>query len=353
MPDLISFFERPRALTLGDIVAMTGAIPAPDVDLLRSVSGVAPLDLAGVCDLTFLDSARYSSNAAITRAAACLVSRKLTGVVLPSGTAVLSTSDPHRCMAIVSGAMYPSALRPGSTFGGSGVNAGSSVHPDARLEANVTVDPGAVIGALAEIGAGTTIAANTVIGPNVRIGRDCWIGSGVSVTHAVIGNRVLIHSGVRIGQDGFGFAMSGQGHLKVPQLGRVVIQDDVEIGANSCVDRGSNRDTVIGEGTKIDNLVHIAHNVVVGRHCVIAAMVGISGSTTIEDFVVFGGQVGVTGHVRVGSGSQIAGSSNVMTDVPKGSRWGGTPAKPMRQWFREIATLKSLVKRGKSSLDVE
>ena len=351
MSDLIAFFDVPHTLSLGEIVAMTGAVPADGVDLSASISGVAPLDLAGPGDLTFFDSARYAAQASETRARACLVSDKITGVALPSGVAALSTADPHRCLALVSGAMYPAALRPGSAFGGSGVNPGSIIHSAARLEANVDVDPGAVIGAHAEIGSGTTIAANAVIGENVRIGRDCSIGPGVSIVHALIGNRVLLHGGVRIGHDGFGFAMSAGGHLKIPQIGRVVIQDDVEIGANSCVDRGSNRDTVIGEGTKIDNLVQIGHNVLIGRHCVIAAMVGISGSTTLEDFVVLGGQVGVTGHVRVGAGAQIAGSSDIMTNVPRGARWGGNPARPMRQWFREIAILKNLAKRGKSSPD--
>jgi UDP-3-O-[3-hydroxymyristoyl] glucosamine N-acyltransferase len=150
---------------------------------------------------------------------------------------------------------------------------------------------------------------------------------------------------VRIGQDGFGFAMGPQGHLKVPQLGRVIIQDDVEIGANSAIDRGTNRDTIIGEGTKIDNLVQIAHNVVIGRHCVIVAQVGISGSVTLDDFVVLGGHVGVVGHLHIGRGAQIAGSSNITHDVPPGARWGGTPAKPVRDWFRELHLIGILAKR--------
>jgi UDP-3-O-[3-hydroxymyristoyl] glucosamine N-acyltransferase len=150
---------------------------------------------------------------------------------------------------------------------------------------------------------------------------------------------------VRIGQDGFGFAMSPQGHLKVPQLGRVIVQDDVEVGANTAIDRGGARDTVVGEGTKIDNLVQIAHNVVIGRHCVIVAQVGISGSVTVEDFVVIAGQVGVAGHLRIGRGAVIAGSSNIMSDVPAGVRWGGTPAKPVQDWFREMQLVSNLVQR--------
>jgi UDP-3-O-[3-hydroxymyristoyl] glucosamine N-acyltransferase len=195
------------------------------------------------------------------------------------------------------------------------------------------------------------VAAGAVVGYRVAIGRGCYIGPNASVIHALVGDRVILHAGVRIGQDGFGFAMGPKGHLKVPQIGRVIIQNDVEIGANSCVDRGALKDTVIGEGTKIDNLVQIAHNVVVGRHCVIVAYVGISGSTELGDFVVMGGQAGVVGHIKIGTGAQVAGWSHVTHDILPGTRVGGTPAVPMIEYGRQIATLKKMGRRSGGTRD--
>ncbi len=259
---------------------------------------------------------------------------------------MLVTKDPYRAFAKVAAALFPSAMRPQPIFGGRGVAAGAFVHPDARLEHGVIVDPGVVIGAGAEIGAGTVVCANAVIGPGVTIGRDCAVGANATITHAHIGNRVIVHPACSIGQDGFGFAMGPQGHAKVPQVGRVIIQDDVEIGSGCCIDRGMNRDTVIGEGTKIDNMVQIAHNVVIGRHCVIVSQVGLAGSCTLKDFVVIGGQAGVIGHATVGMGAQIAATSSVARDVPPGERWGGTPAKPIRDLFREMAAVDRLARAG-------
>jgi UDP-3-O-[3-hydroxymyristoyl] glucosamine N-acyltransferase len=254
-------------------------------------------------------------------------------------------------MARAMAGIYPAAVRPASSFDQRGVSPRAHVHPDAGFEYDVTVDPGAVIGPGARIGSGTLIGANAVIGPGVRIGRDCAIGPNATIACALIGDRVIIHPGAHIGQDGFGFALRAEGHLKVPQIGRVIIQDDVEIGAGATIDRGANRDTVIGEGTKIDNLVQVGHNVVIGRHCVLVAQSGVSGSCVIEDFAALGGQAGLAGHLHIGAGAQVAAAAGLMRDVPAGERWGGTPAKPMRQHFREIATLEKLARGGASGSD--
>ncbi|HYI88875.1 MAG TPA: UDP-3-O-(3-hydroxymyristoyl)glucosamine N-acyltransferase [Beijerinckiaceae bacterium] len=338
------FFPKNPPLTLRQIAEIAGAALPEGADPASTVSGVAPLESAGGNDLAYMDNPKYVDALARTGARACLVSRRFAAKV-PAATVALVIDQPYHAYAEILARLYPAAARPGSSFGASGVSPGSFVHPTARLEHGVVVDPGAVIGPGAEIGAGTVVGAGAAIGPQVRIGRDCSMAAGASIANALIGNRVIIHPGARIGQDGFGYAMGRTGHRKVPQVGRVIIQDGVEIGANTTIDRGASRDTVIGEGTKIDNLVQIAHNVVIGRHCIIVAQVGISGSATLEDFVVLGGQVGVVGHVRIGTGAQIAGSSNVNSDVPPGARWGGTPAKPMRDWFREITTLKTLASK--------
>ncbi|WP_342362380.1 UDP-3-O-(3-hydroxymyristoyl)glucosamine N-acyltransferase [Terrarubrum flagellatum] len=340
------FFAAPAPLSLARIVELTGAAPSGAADLSLTVAGVQPIDRGAPGDLVFLENPRYAGDLPKTRATACLVSPKYAAEV-PAGTVALVTPQPYHAFARTLATLYPSAARPQSLFGAVGVAPGAVVHPTARLEADVIVDPLALIGPGAEIGSGTVICAGAVIGPSVRIGRDSAIGANASIQHALIGNRVIIHPGARIGQDGFGFAMGPAGHLKVPQIGRVVVQDDVEIGANTAIDRGANKDTVIGEGTKIDNLVMIAHNVVIGRRCVIVGQVGISGSTEIQDYAVLAGQVGVAGHLRIGAGAQVGAQAGVMTDIPPGARYGGYPARPARQWLRETAVLTDLAsKRG-------
>jgi UDP-3-O-[3-hydroxymyristoyl] glucosamine N-acyltransferase len=340
------FFRTHGPIALAAIAELTGAeLPSGQGDAV--VSGAKPLDIAGPADLSFCDSADYLGALAETDAAACFVPAKLAEKV-PPHVVRLVTAQPYTAFVKAARALYPDDLRPLSIFGVRGIDPGASVHEDAKLEDGVTVDPGAVVGPGAEIGTGTVICANAVIGPEVRIGRDCSVGPGASISHALIGDRVVVHAGVCIGQDGFGY-IPGKSHLKVPQLGRVIIQDDVEIGAGTTVDRGGGRDTMIGEGTKIDNLVQIAHNVSIGRKCIIAGHVGLSGSVTLGDAVMLGGKVGIADHRKIGDGAQLAALSGVMHDVPAGEKWCGAPAKPIREFFREQVALQRLAgKSGKN-----
>jgi UDP-3-O-[3-hydroxymyristoyl] glucosamine N-acyltransferase len=336
-----SFFPQPSPLTLAEIAALTDATLPEGVDPDRLISGIGPLDHATPADVTFFEGVRFAAALAATRAGACFCTeRDLPS--MPRDTAGLVVRSPQRAFATVGARLYPQAMRPLPVEGITGVSPAAHVSAAARLERGVTVEAGAVVGAGAEIGEGTLIGAGTVIGPNVRIGRHAAIGPQVTVLHALIGNRVIIHGGARIGQDGFGFVPGAAGHLKVPQIGRVVIQDDVEIGANAAIDRGSNRDTVIGEGTKIDNLVQIGHNCVIGRHCLIAGQAGISGSVTIGDFVMIGGSAGLRDNITIGNGAQIGARAAVGSDIPAGERWMGMPAQPMAAWLRELKALKRL-----------
>ena len=336
----IRFFPPSCRPSLAEIANWCGAALASESDADRAIDDVAALDQAGPGDLTFLDNPSYLDALRSTRAAAALIAPRYAGAA-PAGCAVLLAREPYRAMARVMAKLYPTAVRPASVFGETGVSPAAFVHPSARLEPGAIVDPGAVIGRGVEIGARTVIGPNAVIGPDVRIGRDGAIGASTTIAAALIGDRVIIHPGAHIGQDGFGFALGAGGHLKVPQIGRVIIQDDVEIGAGVTVDRGANRDTVIGEGAKIDNLVQIGHNVVIGRHAVLVSQSGVSGSSAIGDFAALGGQAGIAGHLKVGAGAQVAAAAGVMHDIPAGERWAGAPAKPAREFFREVAALGS------------
>lgn len=343
------FFERAGPFTLGAIADAVEARPPEGADLGLVIKDIRPLDRAGAGDLSFFDNPKYLPFFVNTKASACLVASKFASQA-PASTLCLVTPEPYRAFAKALYLFYPDGLKPKAGLD-AGAHGPSAVHPSAVIEAGAVVEAGAVIGPEARIGEGTIIAAGSVIGYRVHIGRGCYIGPNASITHALIGNHVTVHAGAAIGQDGFGFAMGRSGHLKVPQIGRVIVQDGVEIGANTTIDRGALRDTIIGEGTKIDNLVQIGHNVVIGRHCIIVAQTGISGSAELGDFVALGGQVGVVGHVKIGTGAQIAASSNVRGDVPPGVRWGGTPAKPARLWFRELTLLRRLAERKDLKLD--
>jgi UDP-3-O-[3-hydroxymyristoyl] glucosamine N-acyltransferase len=345
------FFKQSIGLSVSEIAALTNTELCMGAWLDRRIRNIAPLELAGPDDLTFIDNTKHVGDLASTHAGACLLSAQFEAHA-PPHVAVLRASAPYRAFVMVAKTLFPYALRLSSLFEATDVAPGAVVHGSARIESGVTIDPGAVIGPRAEIGAGSVIAAGALIGPEVRIGRASAVGAGATVMHALIGDRVIIHTGCRIGQDGYGYLGDSKQREKIPQLGRVIIQDDVEIGANTTIDRGSFRDTMIGEGTKIDNLVQIGHNVIVGRHCILVAQVGISGSVTIKDNVMIGGQVGVADHVEIGERAVIAGGSRVIANVPAGVRWGGYPAGPWRDFLRRVAITKRLSRDAHGSKNV-
>ena len=308
-----------RELTIDEIAALTGAKLRAGDHRDRRIANIAPLDTAVTSDISFLDNSKYTEALAATRAGACFVAPRFEAAA-PAGPVVLVTPEPYRAFVTIARTLFPGALRPSSLFGEGGRSVHAHVHATARLESGVTLDPLAVVGPHAEIGAGTVIAAGAVIGPDVCIGRNCSIGAGATILHALIGDRVIIYPGARIGQDGFGYLPSPQGHQKIPQTRRVIIQDDVEIGANATIDRGSTRDTIIGEGTKIDNLVQIATQ----RHHR-AALHDRWSSRHIRQregrrFRMMGGKVGIGDHVEIGAGAILRALSGVMSGC---SRWSG------------------------------
>ncbi len=332
------FFANAGPFSLARIAETAGAeiVNAPDPG--REFHDVMPIDQAGAEHLSFLDNRKYTDKFRASSAGACIVAPDVVEQA-PDGMCLLVTPEPYHAYARVAAMFYPMPAPSG------GVHPSASVAKDAIIGENTEIGACAVVGAHAEIGAGCIVSAGAVIGDGVQIGDNTRIGANASVAHAIIGDSTIIHSGVCIGQDGFGFAMGPGGHVKVPQLGRVIIGDNVEIGANSCIDRGTGPDTVIGDGTKIDNLVQIAHNVQIGQNCVIVSHVGISGSTELGDFVVLGGQVGIAGHLKIGSGVRVAAQSGIMRNVEPGQEIGGSPAKPIKTWFRELTTIERLARK--------
>lgn len=338
------FFAPSRPYTVGEIAILCGATLRDASDSGRAIDGIASMVDGGPGKLVFVEGRRNAVHLAAVTATAVLCEDAYAANV-PPGVAVLITPTPAFAFARVAETLYPAAARPTPVTGIGGISPQAHIAPDARLEEGVTVEAGAVVGPGATIGRHAVIGPTAVIGRECQIGRGSFVGAGATVAAALVGDRVIIHAGARIGQDGFRF-IPAQGRLaKVPQIGRVVIQDDVEIGANTTIDRGALGDTIIGEGTKIDNLVQIGHNVRIGRNCAIAAHVGISGSVTIGDFVMLGGRVGIADHLTIGDRVQIAASSGLMHDIPAGQKWAGTPARPIAEFFREVNTLRKLSER--------
>ena len=329
------FFRRSGPYSLA-VVANAARGVVDELELL--LQGVAPLQTAGRNEVSFLDNRRYASALDRTSAGAVIVHPDMAARV-PVGTMAIRTTEPYAAWARVAALFYP--MRPDSP----------GIHPSAVVAEGASVDPSAEIGPLsvveagAEIGAGCRIGPCVVIGAGVIVGRDCRIGAHASLSYAILGARVYVYPGARIGQEGFGFARTDDGFLTVPQLGRVILEDDVEVGANSTIDRGSSRDTVIGAGSRLDNLVQIGHNVILGRCCVIVAQVGISGSTVLEDYVRVGGQAAMAGHLRIGQHAEIGAQAGVISDIAPGAKMLGSPAQPKNEFFRQIASLKKMAKK--------
>ncbi len=328
------FYAVERPLTALDIAALVASDKIRG-DTGRSVTSLAPASLASAADLTFLESA---AGAAGLGAAGIVLASREAAAAIPDGPVVIETK--HARPAFAKAAAKLAVVRQFE-------RGQAAVHPSAKISPSATLEPGAVVGAGAALGAGVYVGANAVIGPGVQIGARTTIGGNASIRCALIGDGVRIFPGAVIGETGFGLAAGGSGAALTPHFGRVIMQNGVSLGANSCIDRGLLEDTVIGEGTHIDNLCHIGHNCRIGSHVVMAAFAGISGSSMVGDGAQFGGRVGLKDHVHVGKGARIAAGAAVLSDVPAGETWAGYPSKPIRTWMRELAWLaRSAQKRS-------
>jgi UDP-3-O-[3-hydroxymyristoyl] glucosamine N-acyltransferase len=323
------------ALTLSELARwIDGDIVRGELDL--SLTGMASLDVAGAGDASFLGNEKYHQQFLQTRASAVIVPRGVTGG--PEGTALIAVDNPTLAFSVVV-RHFAASLRQFKP----GIHPRAFVDPTAVLNPEtVRVDAGAVVMGGAVIGDGSDIGPNCVIGEGVRVGRDCHIMANVTVRErCILGDRVILQPGCVIGADGFGYEFSGGRHVKIDQVGIVEIGDDVEVGANSTIDRARFGKTQVGDGTKIDNLVQLGHNTTIGKHCLIVALTGISGSTRLGDYVTVAGQVGIIGHITIGDRTILAARSGVSSSLEGGQAYSGRPAIP----FREDMKLRAHVKR--------
>ena len=337
------FYQREGPFTAQDLASKIGLGEAADgFDAELQLVDIASLEEATQDQLSFFTNPKLADSLAASKAGAVLIKAQH-AALCPADTVALVCPDPYLAMAQITQAFYPHAAqaRPPQ----SGLQQGHVVHPDAEIGQNVEIQPGAIIGPGAQIGDDCFIGSGAYIGHGVVLGRRCSIGANAAVAYSLLGDAVIVHGGAQIGVDGFGFA-PGAAHTKIPQLGRVILQAGVEIGGNCAIDRGALGDTVIGEGSKLDNLVHIAHNVKMGRHCFITASVAIAGSTVVGDYVQMGGGAKVTGHVSIGDRSIVAAMSAVLRSIPADSEVAGAPARPRREVYRDQAFISRLRKRA-------
>lgn len=325
---------------MAQIAAKTGASLQNPEDGDFLIQDVAALDKARPENLSFLDNRKYKDQFLATKAGACIVHPDMADFA-PAGVRLLVTSSPYKTYALAAQMFYPEE-RPQP-----GIAATAVVHPSVRMGEGCVIENFVVIEEGAEIGVGCWIQSHAVIGKGVVLGDGCRVGPQSTISHALVGRGTRFYPGVRIGQDGFGFAIDPQGYVKVPQLGRVVIGNHVEIGAGTAIDRGATGDTVVGDGTWIDNLVQIGHNVKIGRGCILVSQVGIAGSTELGDYVVLAGQVGIAGHLKIGSMAKIAAQSGIIQDVPERAEIMGYPGQPLKQFLRQSVFLAQMMKQKK------
>jgi len=332
------FFQKSDKIPLNQITNLCNISLTKGVNKNLLFSDISSLDSANANHISFLDNNLYIEAFKKSRAGACFFKKQFLNIA-PKKMIPLITDNPYHSFALTAHLFYPSK------------KISQGIHPKSHIERNVKYDetvqigPGAVISSDVHIGSNCRIGANTVILSGVTIGKNTSIGPNCSIGYSILGSNIKIHNGVRIGQDGFGYAENIKGHLKMPQLGRVIIEDNVEVGANTTIDRGTGPDTIIGRGSKLDNLVQIGHNVIIGKNCIIVAQTGISGSTVFGNNIIVGGQVGIAGHLKIGNNVKIAAKSGVMKNIDNNGVVGGIPAVPIKNWHRQTIVLKKLVKK--------